>query len=188
MDLELSVALQVASAFETLGLRYLIGGSLASSLHGVPRSSHDADLVAEVPGRLADEIAKLLESEFYVDADMIRDAVLRKGSFNVIHNQSGFKVDVFVLSRDPLAQAEMDRRELQVIEEGASAYFATAEDTVLQKLDWYRRGAEVSERQWNDVLGVLKVQRGRLDDDYLDRWAPVLGVRELLARARQDAK
>ncbi len=142
MDLELSVALQVARVFEALGLRYLIGGSLASSLHGVPRSSHDADLVAEVPGRLADDIAKRLEPEFYVDSEMIRDAARRGGSFNVIHDHSGFKVDVFVLTRDPLAQTEMDRRELHAIDELASAYFATAEDTVLQKLDWYRKGAE----------------------------------------------
>ncbi len=187
MDLELSVALRVARAFDTLGLRYLIGGSLASSLHGIPRSSHDADLVAELPGRHADDVARLLEPEFYVDAEMIRDAARRGGSFNVIHDQSGFKVDVFVLSREPLAREEMDRRELHVIDGDASAYFATAEDTVLQKLAWYRKGAEVSERQWSDVLGVLKVQRGRLDDAYLDRWAPVIGVADLLARARQDA-
>lgn len=188
MDLELSVALRVARAFTDLGLRYLVGGSLASSLHGVPRSSHDADLVAEIPGRLADDLAKLLEPEFYVDADMIRDAVLRGRSFNVIHDATGFKVDVFPLTRDPLAQAEMDRRELHEIGDGASAYFASAEDTVLQKLDWYRKGAEVSDRQWNDVLGVLKVQRGRLDDAYLDRWAPQLGVADLLERARRESK
>lgn len=187
MDLELSVALRVARAFDSLGLRYLIGGSLASSLHGVPRSSHDADLVAELPGRLAEDVARLLAPEFYVDADMIRDAVLRGGSFNVIHDESGFKVDVFVLTRDPLAQAEMDRRERHVIGDEVSAYFATAEDTVLQKLCWYKKGDEVSERQWSDVLGVLKVQLGRLDDEYLDRWAPVIGVTDLLARARREA-
>ena len=89
MDIELEVALRVARAFDVLGLRYLIGGSLASSLHGVPRSSHDADLVAELPGRLADDFAGLLASEFYVDADMIRDAVRRVASFNVIHHSVG---------------------------------------------------------------------------------------------------
>lgn len=141
-----------------------------------------------MPGRLADQLAEQLSSEFYVDADMIRDAVARGGSFNVIHDESGFKVDVFVLTRDRLAQTEMDRRELHVIAEGTTAYFATPEDTVLQKLDWYRKGNEISERQWNDVLGVLKVQRGRLDDAYLDRWAPVLGVADLLVRARMQSK
>jgi hypothetical protein len=187
VDLELSVAVRVARTFDALGLRYLIGGSLASSLHGIPRSSHDADLVAEVPGRLADEIAKQLQAEFYVDADMIRDAASRGGSFNLIHNESGFKVDVFVLTRDPLAREEMSRRQLHDLEEGASAYFATPEDTVLQKLDWYRKGNKISERQWNDVVGVLKVQRGRIDHAYLDRWAPVLGIEELLERARRES-
>jgi hypothetical protein len=81
-------------------------------------------LVAEVPGRLADDIARILEPEFYVDADMIRDAVRRGASFNVIHQKSGFKVDVFVLTRSPIAQREMDRRELHTIDEGVAAYFA----------------------------------------------------------------
>jgi hypothetical protein len=106
----------------------------------------------------------------------------------ISHDESGFKVDVFVLTRDSLARTEMDRRELIAIGEGVSAYFATAEDTVLQKLVWYQKGARISERQWNDVLGVLKVQRGRLDQEYLDRCASILGVAELLARAREEAK
>jgi hypothetical protein len=166
----------------------LIGGSLASSLHGVPRSSHDADLVAEVPGARADELAALLQPEFYVDADMIRDAVRRGGSFNVIHDDTGFKVDVCVLGREPLAQLEMQRRELYVLdEEGTAAYFCTAEDAILQKLDWYKKGGGASERQWLDVLGVLKVQGARLDFPYLEEWAPSLGVADLLVRARDES-
>lgn len=105
LAVELSVALKVARAFDALGLKYLIGGSLASSLHGVPRSSHDADLLAEVPGARADEIAARLDSDFYVDAEMIREAVRRGASFNVVDHETGFKVDVFVLTRDTLLQS-----------------------------------------------------------------------------------
>jgi hypothetical protein len=187
---ELVAALRAASVFESLGLRYLIGGSLASSLHGVPRSSNDADLLAEVPGARAGEIAAGFEPDFYVDADMIRDAVRSGGPFNLIHHETAFKVDVFVLTRDPLLQEEMQRREKQVVDEGdppAHAYFATAEDTVLQKLAWYRKGGEVSERQWNDVAGVLKVQGDRLDGGYLNRWATAIGVHDLLAKALHES-
>jgi hypothetical protein len=184
VDVELTVALRVARAFESLGLRYLIGGSLASSLHGVPRSSHDADIVAEVPGVRADEIASRLKDEFYVDADAIRDAAQRGVSFNVIHNATAFKVDVFVLTRDPFARMEMERRELYTLDdEGTAAYFASAEDTVLQKLRWYRMTGQSSERQWNDVLGILKVQQGRLNESYLSQWADAIGVADLLERA-----
>ncbi len=188
LPVELAVALKVARALDALGLRYLIGGSLASSLHGVPRSSHDADLLAEIPGARADEIAAHLAAEFYVDADMIRDAVRRAASFNVIDNETGFKVDVFVLTRDPLLQEEMARREHHVLDAapGAGAWFASAEDIVLQKLDWFRKGGEVSERQWNDVLGVIKVQRDLLDAAYLRKWAAVLGITGLLECALGD--
>ena len=188
MPPELRAALLVARAFESLGLRYLVGGSLASSLHGVPRSSNDADLLAEVPGARAGEIAALLGGDFYVDADAIRDAVRGGGSFNVIHHETGFKVDVFVLTRDAMLQEEMRRREEHPVDDAGEtrAYFATAEDTVLQKLAWYRRGGETSDRQWSDVLGVLKVQAERVDGDYLRRWAARLGVSDLLERALRD--
>jgi hypothetical protein len=185
---ELDVAILVARALESLGLRYLIGGSLASSLHGVPRSSHDADLLAEVPLASADAIARLLEPQFYVDASMIRDAIRHRISFNVIHYDSGFKVDVFVLTADALPQEEMRRRQPHDVGDAAGpVFFATAEDMVLQKLAWYRAGGESSERQWTDVLGILKVQGSRIDLAYARHWAPVVGVADLLERALNES-
>jgi hypothetical protein len=181
---ELDVALRVARAFETLGLRYLFGGSLASSLHGIPRSSHDADVLADLPASRVDGFVRLLQDDFYVDAEMIRDAIRRRIAFNVIHYDSGFKVDVFILTDDPLLQEEMRRR--QPHDAGhpdGPAYFATAEDMVLQKLRWYRAGGETSERQWSDVLGILAVQAERIDLDYLGRWAQHAEVEDLLERA-----
>ncbi len=180
-----AVTLRVARAFERLGLRYLIGGSLASSFHGIPRSTNDADVLAELPGRLAAELAADLAGEFYVDAEMIRDAVARGACFNVIHLATMFKVDVFVLTRDALLQEEMSRREEhRVSPDGPErAFFATAEDTILQKLDWYRRGQGISDRQWGDVVGVIRVRGAALDRAYLRRWAPHLGVADLLERA-----
>lgn len=184
-----AVTLRVARALERLGVRYLIGGSLASSFHGVPRATNDADVVAELPGSKVRALVEDLQAEFYVDADMIHDAIQRGASFNVIHLGTMFKVDVFILRREAMLLEEMSRRIEHRIGDGPDerAFFASPEDTVLQKLDWYRRGQGVSDRQWTDVLGVLKVQRDKLDLEYLRRWAPELRVADLLERALGEA-
>jgi hypothetical protein len=180
-----AVTMLLADELERRGLRYLIGGSLASSLHGVPRSTNDADVVAEVPGSVVDELAESLEPAFYVDADMIRDAIARGASFNIIHYATAFKVDVFVLTRDAMAQEEMARRQRHGLPPDGErqAWFASAEDTVLQKLDWFQKGFGISERQWNDLAGVIRLRGADLDLGYMRRWAPHLGVAELLERA-----
>jgi len=186
----LAVTLRVANAFDRLGLKYLVGGSLASSLHGIPRSTNDADVLAELPGHRVDELVKDLSSDFYVDADMIRDAVRRGASFNVIHLPTMFKVDVFVLTRDPLLTEEMSRRQSHALDEQGRVQmqFASAEDTVLQKLDWFKKGAGVSDRQWADIRGILEVQGDRLDLAYMRRWAPHLSVSDLLERALTESR
>ncbi len=186
---ELELAVILARRFEALGLRYLVGGSVASSLHGVPRTSHDVDLLVDVPLEVADKIAAALETEFYVDADMIREAVRRGSTFNIIHYGTGYKADVFVLTEDALLQEEMRRRQPYKVSEGELAvYFATAEDMVLQKLSWYRAGGESSERQWEDVLGILKVQGNRIDLAYLYAWARGTHVSDLLERALEAVR
>ena len=130
-----------------------------------------------------------LESSFYVDRDHVQKAVERRSSFNVIFLQTMFKVDIFVLSEDPLAREEMGRRNHVVLNEttGDTIDIASAEDTVLQKLAWYEKGGGISDQQWNDLLGVLKVCHDRLDLPYLTRWAAHLGVKGLLRRAFHDA-
>lgn len=185
----LRVALQVARALESLSIPYLVGGSLASSVHGVPRATQDVDLVADlVPGR-AEDLVRALEDDFYVDLERVRDAVRRRASFNVIHLRSMIKVDVFVLPDDAHHRTEMSRRRRMKLgdEPESSIHVASAEDTVIEKLWWYRLGRGVSDRQWLDVLGVLKVQGGELDRSYLARWAEERGVSDLLERALGEA-
>jgi hypothetical protein len=186
----IAVTLLVIEALEELGVPYLIGGSLASTLHGLVRTTQDTDLVADLRPEHVTPLVQRLGQGFYSDAEAIHEAIRRRSSFNLIHLESMFKVDVFIIKKRPFDQSQFERRESQIVatEPEQLAYVATAEDTVLTKLEWYRLGGEVSERQWRDVLGILKVQGDRLDLAYLDRWAAELKVADLWQKALTEAK
>ncbi len=181
----------VVDALESLAVVYRLGGSVASSAHGVPRSTLDVDLVCDLPaGRIAPFVAKL-ERDYYIDADMIADAIRRRASFNVVHLATMVKVDVFIRKDQPWdveAFSRSVRKPLDVAPGAREFDLTTAEDIILHKLGWYREGGGVSERQWHDVLGVIAVQRAALDWPYLERWASALGLGGLLDRARREAK
>ncbi len=180
------VAQTLAQTLESLGIVYWIGGSLASSIHGLPRSTQDVDLVAELKEEHIHSLVAALENDFYIDRQAVQRAVHSHRSFNVIHLDTMYKADIFVLGTDRYAQAEKQRRRLEPLgkEPDASAvYFCSAEDIVLQKLRWFRKGGSVSERQLDDVQNVLKVQGNSLDYDYLHHWATELGVADLLRQA-----
>lgn len=186
----LLVVARVAAALDALGVRYVVGGSLASSLYGIPRSTQDVDLVAELREAHVARFVESLTDEFYVDADMIRDAIARRASFNVVHLATMFKADVFIPRLDAWSRGELARGILQEVQAGGTSFklrLASAEDTLLHKLVWYRLGDGISERQWKDVLGILKIQGALLDDRYLDEWAIALEVVDLLMRARQQS-
>jgi hypothetical protein len=178
----------VLELFDRLGLRYHIGGSFASAIHGVPRQTMDADLVVELDSESVVELVEGLGDEFYVDVEVARDAVTRRTSFNAIHLGTGFKVDFFVKGRGAFDELELERSVLLQIsaDPPRSAFVKTAEDTVLRKLQWYRSGGEVSDRQWRDVLGVLVAVGGTLDREYLHLWATRLAVSDLLDRAEGE--
>jgi hypothetical protein len=189
-DDPLAIAAAAARAFDDLGIPYLIGGSLASGLHGVPRASMDVDILADVPAGAADDLTAALARHFFVNEHAVRDAVRRTASFNVIHRTALLKVDVFVARGRAYDREQLRRRIRTPLGESPSPpvlEFASAEDTILTKLEWYRRGNEVSERQWRDVLGVLAANAAGLDDRYLRAWAAELGVADLLARAMGEA-
>lgn len=178
----------VCEALAAMGVDFHVGGSLASSVHGYPRATLDADLVADLKPGQGHELAGRLGASFYADAEALEAAIEHRRSFNIIHLETLFKVDVFVL-KQALFDLESFRRSrpMPYGPGGAFVRVATPEDTVLHKLTWFRKGGGVSQRQWGDVLGVLKVQGDRLDREYLDRWARELGLEELLRRAYADA-
>lgn len=178
----------VVEALENLGVNYHIGGSVASSIYGIIRATIDADLVANLELKHVRPLVKLLEADYYIDEDSVRDAVKRRGSFNAIYLDTMLKVDVFIPKSRLFDQEELRRIQLQPLIEGYRPFYvASPEGTILNKLEWYRMGGEVSDRQWNDILGVLKVQGANLDMAYLQRWAVALKVSDLLERALVDA-
>ena len=181
---------RVTRVLEDLEIRYFVGGSLASSLHGIPRATQDVDIVADVKSEHVSSLVGALESDFYIDTEMIRNAVVSQASFNVIHLATMFKVDIFVLKQDAASQEEMARRELFQISDAPpqSLFLASAEDVILHKLYWYQIGGGISDRQWRDVLGVLQVQHDKLDHVYLAMGAERREVTELLERALQEAQ
>jgi hypothetical protein len=183
----IAVTLRVTSALEQLGVSYVVGGSVASSVHGIPRSTADADVVAALRLEHVEPLVRSLEADFYVDADMIRDAIRRRFEFNVLHLATMFKVDVFVPTLDDTVRRELARGARVDLGDGRTLFVASAEDTIVQKLRWYRLGGETSERQWTDALGVLRVRGSELDRTYLDETARALGVEDLLVRLVQDA-
>lgn len=178
----------VLAALEALGLRYHLGGSYASTIHGVPRQTLDADIVVDLPPSLVSSLADQIRSRFYLDEERMHHAVERKTSFNVIDLTSGFKVDLFIKGDGEFDELELRRSVPTELPQpgGRRVPIKSAEDIVLRKLQWYKEGGEVSDRQWNDVLGILRVQEDRLDAAYLDRWAGPLGVERLLAKARDS--
>ena len=181
------VVLEVARILEELGVPYAVGGSLASSLWGIPRSTQDADLVADLRSQHVQSFVAGVEGAFYVSPERVHHAVGRRSSFNLIHLKTGLKVDVFLFKGDLQSLQEMSRRRIFPLTSGDRLPVASPEDIVLQKLRWYRLGSGISDRQWNDILGVLKVQRRSLDLPYLKEWAERIEVEDLLEKALQDA-
>ena len=176
--------LPVVDALDALGVAWHVGGSVASSLHGVFRATNDVDLVAELDSIHAAPLASALGATHACDEAWIRDAIVRHSSFNAIHDASGFKIDVFVPVGAPFARSVMERRIRLVLPGTERAVFvASPEDIVLQKLRWFRDGGEVAQQQWRDVLGVIKLQGSLLDGAYLHAWGTSLAVADLLDRA-----
>ena len=186
----IEITRKVVEVFEELKIAYHIGGSLASSAFGIPRATLDVDLVAEITPEHATVISQLLMEEFYVDPDVILEAIEGQSSFNIIHLDTMFKVDIFIPKNRPFDRQAFSRRVQKLFSEDSTQklLFATPEDIILHKLEWYETGGKISDRQWIDIIGVLRVQGKQLDFPYLKKWAEELGVSSLLKKAIEEAE
>ena len=190
MDAEqMEALLVVAAAIERLDVPFFVAGSFASNAYGFYRATADVDLVADLKIRHVEALVGGLTGRFYVSEDAVRQAVVNRGSFNVIEFNTSMKVDVFTMKRELFQLEQMQRRVRRSLNpEGTiETWLASPEDTIIAKLDWYRLGGGVSDRQWGDVQGVLKVQAETLDLAYVRKWASELKLGDLLERAMSDA-
>ena len=171
------VLLEVLTLLEGLGCSYMITGSFAGNVHGIPRATQDADVVVEADRARLESFLKELKGTFYVSPEAARDALARESMFNIIHLDTGFKIDLIFRKSRPFSKEEFRRRR-QISFHGRLLWFTSPEDTILSKLEWSKLGS--SERQFQDALSVARLQGEKLDAVYLKKWADPLGVRDLL--------
>jgi hypothetical protein len=175
---------------EQHSIRYYIGGSVASSAHGLPRTTIDVDIVVDLTHAHVEIIVEALQGSFYIDGEIIHTAIDNETSFNIIHLETFIKLDIFILKSTPYDQMIIQRAIEGTLAPDDSdeliVRFSSPEDIILHKLYWFRLGGEQSERQWRDLIGVLKVQTDNLDRDYMQQWAQQLGVSDLLQRALDE--
>ncbi len=175
---------------DALGIPYAIGGSIASSAYGLMRFTQDADITVRPFASVAREFHDRIKNEFYISEQAMQQALTTFGCFNVIHFETSFKIDLFIQGPSEFEQQLLARRKKVQLTEGGrkERYVIAPEDIILLKLRWFRETDGTSERQWDDVMGVLAVRGETLDHEYLTRWAERFGLQELLNRALVEAR
>ena len=177
---------RVVRMLNEASIPHMVVGSLASSFHGEPRQTRDIDIVIDpTPDALRRFVELLSPDDFYADSNAASEALERRTSFNLVETESGWKVDLIIRRDRPFSREEMGRR-IRVKLLGTEAEIATAEDTIIAKLEWATEGQ--SERQLRDVAAILETQGASLDEDYIGRWVRALGIEDAWVRAHQLAQ
>ena len=185
----IELLLSVVEILEDLGIAYALGGSMASSVFGEPRATMDVDIAVRVGSEQIDPLLSALSKSLYVPDESARAACIDGGSFNVLEVDSGYKVDLFVLSDDLLDRRQIERRISTPLGDLSQNVDVTApEDQLLRKLEWFRSGGQSSDRQWRDVIGLLEVSADLMDLGDLTRTAESLGLDDLLAAAIRESE
>lgn len=180
----LQLAVDLGAMLDELGVEYAVGGSVASSFFGEPRSTLDIDLALRGSEEQLAKVVEQVAVDFYVPTSAATRAIETQDSFNLLHHESGMKVDIFVLGDGLLDRRQIDRR-IRVSLPMGDLWLTSPEDSVLRKLWWFRLTGETSERQWRDVIGVLRL--ADIDKAELSSVAAELGLDELVGRAITEA-
>jgi hypothetical protein len=183
----IALAQELHQILVSLDIPYYVGGGVASTIHGEPRSTRDLDLVIQIQQQQIDSLVRTLEEAgFYCPAGAVEELKFgRSKILNITHTQTIANADLYAMDSSPFAVSQMSRRQLLDVEGMPNFWIASPEDTILQKLLWGYRSQ--SEKQWRDVLGMLKLQNTNLDYNYLTEWATALGITDPLAQAMTEA-
>jgi len=187
----IEIVVEVTRRLELLGIPYVVGGSVASSTWGQMRQTNDADIAILLDTARVDGLVSAFGEPFFISLAELREALLSEAPFRsvqLLHMDEAFKVDLFLLHAGEYETTELERGRAVEIFPGSTVRFSAPENVILAKLRWFVLGNQVSDRQWNDIVTVLEVQDGKLDEGYLDRWALHFGVAELLTDARSQAR
>ena len=179
-----------ADILDRLGITYAVGGSMASSAYGAVRFTEDADITVEPFDGMAQEFFDCVKADYYISNEAMLLSLEQRSSFNVIHLESAFKIDIFVRKDSPYEKQLFSRRRTLKLGDAMEKSFSVVspEDIILLKLQWYDSGGQTSQRQWDDVVGILRIQANTLDSEYLTKWAGILHVEELLKNAISEAR
>ncbi|MDD5134329.1 MAG: hypothetical protein PHP01_02815 [Phycisphaerae bacterium] len=174
---------KLTDILDELKIAYAIGGSIASSIYGTPRFTQDADITVQSFTNVAERLYETLKDSFYISKEAMYQAISSHGSFNVIHLETAFKIDIFTANSD-FEKLLLTRSRKNKIDESIDKPFSlvSPEDIILLKLKWYKKSGCASDRQWSDVQGVLAVQKETIDFDYLTDWSKKLGLNQLLKK------
>jgi len=165
---------RVIDILNELKISYMIVGSIASILYGKPRLTLDMDIVIDIKEEDIEDFVSKFDSDWYIDKEMIKDAISRKFYFNIIHIPSANKIDFFLLQDDDYAKGQFKRRKAENFDEVRQAFFSCVEDIIIKKLDYYLEGK--SEKHIEDIMGILRTYPNKIDFDYLQKWAKRKGT------------
>ena len=168
----------LVNAFESLGIRYLVTGSIASIFYGEPRFTNDIDVVVEIKEHHIQGLLKLFPcDEFYISEDAIRDAIKHNHQFNIIHPSSGLKIDVIISKKEPFDNSRFERIKRIFPIEDTQANFASPEDVIIMKMRYYKEGE--SEKHLRDITSMLKISDNIIDRKYIEEWVEKFDLKDI---------
>lgn len=182
---QLEILLLVARELNQLRINYMLTGAYAVSFYGKPRTTHDIDLNVEVSLSDVERVCKAFEDSFYVSKEMIEDAIKHQLMFNLIHNETQTKVDFWIVKETEFDKERFGRR-IKAEIHGVPAFMPTAEDLIITKLDWYKQSD--TQKHYDDVVGIFEIQKGKLDVDYIKKWAKQFTFEDIVENILKKAQ